>query len=193
LSYIAASLLALAISAQQAPEGVQPPAVATEIPVPVTAPADSPAPQPLSITLPAMTPVDIEILTPLNSKTTQIGTMFDIKLAQPIMLDGNTLVPAGALGKGEVVHAAKARAMGKAGEMILAARFIEFGGQKIKLRSFKFGPATGQSKRDEAFVASQLLLPAVLFIAGGNIDIPAGFKANAKTAEDMVIYQQEGQ
>jgi hypothetical protein len=146
-----------------------------------------------SITLPAMTPVDIEIITPLNSKTVQIGQSFDIRLRQAITLNGITVVPVGASGKGEVIHATKARAMGRAGEIILAARFIEFGSQKIPLRSFRFGETTGESNRDQALAAGIVFLPAMFVISGGNINIPSGTKAAAKTATDIVIFQQEGQ
>ncbi|NJS13490.1 MAG: hypothetical protein HC788_01425 [Sphingopyxis sp.] len=116
---------------------------------------DAAAPAPLSVpeaalTLPAFTMVEIEILTPLNSKTSRMGEMFPIRLAEPIIIDGTILVPAGATGEGEIIHAAKARAAGKAGEMILAARYIEHRGIRIALRSFKFGPATGKSNVQEA-------------------------------------------
>lgn len=144
------------------------------------------------LTLPAFTPVDIEILTLLNSKTSKMGEFFDIRLAEPMMLDGKIVVPAGALGKGEVIHAAKARAGGKAGELILTARYIEDKGQKILLRSFKFGPTTGTSKRDEALIVGAVIAaPLVLFIAGGNVDVPVGTRAQAKTSEDNILLKQE--
>jgi hypothetical protein len=144
------------------------------------------------VTLPAFTPVDIEILTPLNSKTTKMGEFFDIRLAEPIMLDGRIIVPAGAVGQGEVIHSAKARAGGKAGELILAARYIEDRGQKILLRSFKFGATTGKSNRDGALIAGVVVAaPLVLFISGGNVDVPAGTRAQAKTSEDNQVLKQE--
>jgi hypothetical protein len=144
------------------------------------------------LTLPAFTPVDIEILTPLNSKTSKMGEFFDVRLAEPIMLDGKIVVPAGALGKGEVIHAAKARAGGKAGELILTARYVEDKGQKILLRSFKFGPTTGKNKRDEALIAGAVIAaPLVLLIAGGNVDVPVGTRAQAKTSEDNMLSKQE--
>jgi hypothetical protein len=145
-----------------------------------------------TITLPAFTPVDIEILTPLNSKTSKMGEFFDIRLAEPIMLDGKTIVPAGAVGKGEVIHSAKARAGGKAGELILTARYIEDRGQKILLRSFKYGATTGASNSDSALIAGAVMgAPLVLFISGGNVDVPAGTRAQAKTSEDNQLSKQE--
>lgn len=145
-----------------------------------------------SVTLPAMTVVEIEILTPLNSKTSKMGEMFPIRLAEPIMLDGNVLVPAGATGEGEVIHAAKARAAGKAGEMILAARYIDYQGTRIVLRSFKFGPSTGKNNAKEALVAGAVVaIPLTLLIAGGNVDVPTGTRAHAKTAADTIFTEGE--
>ena len=153
---------------------------------PITAPNSG-------ITLPAFTPVDIEILTPLNSKISKMGDFFDIRLAKPIIFDGKIVVPAGAVGKGEVIHAAKARAAGKAGELILAARYIEDRGQKIQLRSFKFGETTGTSNRDGALIAGVVIAaPIILLISGGNVDVPAGTRAQAKTSEINAFLRQEG-
>jgi hypothetical protein len=143
--------------------------------------------------LPALTPVDIEILTALNSKTSKMGEFFDIRLAEPVILDGKIVIPAGAVGKGEVIHAAKARAAGKAGELILAARYIEDRGQKIRLRSFKFGESTGISNRDRALIAGALIaVPMTLLISGGNVNVPAGTRAQAKTSEINELLLQKG-
>jgi hypothetical protein len=144
--------------------------------------------------LPALSIVEIEIAEPLNSKTSKIGQFFSIKLSAPIILDGKELIPAGAMGKGEVIHAAKARAMGKAGELTLAARYIEHNGQRIALRSFQFGVSnTGKNNTKEALALGTVAVPLVLFVSGGNVDVPAGTAANAKTATDNVFTINGGQ
>jgi hypothetical protein len=159
---------------------------ATLPPVPPSvaiAPATAPC-----CTLPAMTVVDIEITEALSSKTSQIGQMFGIKLAEPVMLDGKILVPAGATGQGEVIHAAKARAAGKPGELIIAARYLDHGGTRLPLRSFKYGPTTGLNNVDKAAVVGMVIAsPLMLFISGGQVDVPAGMRANAKTSSDVLI------
>lgn len=141
-----------------------------------------------SFTLPAMTLLDIEIVDPLNSKTSLIGAFFDIRLAEPVMDNGVVIIPAGISGKGEVIHAAKARAAGKAGELIIAARYLDYEGLRIPLRSFKYGTSTGKSNRDEALIAgAAIATPLILFISGGNVDIPAGTRANAKIAAEITV------
>ncbi len=148
---------------------------------------------PALLSVPALKPVDLEILAPLNSKTSKIGEMFPIKLSAPLMLGDRVIVPAGAKGEGEVIHAAKARAAGKPGELILAARYIDHEGQRVRLRSFSFGPSsTGKSHVDTANainVASAVapIVPVVLFIVGGQVDVPAGTAAHAKLAEPLNV------
>jgi hypothetical protein len=172
--------MAWAVPALAKMDGTAPPAVqpAPAITLPMAA----------CCTLPAMTPIDIEITEALSSKTSQIGQMFGIKLAEPIMLDGTVLIPAGATGQGEVIHAAKARAAGKPGELIIAARYLDLAGTRLPLRSFKYGPTTGLNNVDKAAVVGMVIAsPLMLFISGGQVDVPAGMRANAKTSVDVLI------
>lgn len=142
-----------------------------------------------AITLPAMHPVSIEITEALNSKTSKIGQMFAIRLRAPITLDGKVIIPAGATGQGEVIHAARARAAGKAGELIIAARYLDYEGTKLPLRSLKYGAdMTGDNNSGAAIVASAAISSALaLFITGGQVDIPAGMPATAKLSQDVRI------
>lgn len=135
--------------------------------------------------------VDIVILDHLNSKLSHVGDTFRIALDRPILLDGKELVPAGIEGKGEVIHAARARAAGKAGEMILAARTLDWGGRIIKLRAFAFGHS-GRSQVTEAFVTGMIAGPVGFLISGGEVDVAAGTQAHAKLAEPIALQMPSG-
>ncbi|MDO7835381.1 hypothetical protein Q4610_10015 [Sphingobium sp. HBC34] len=139
---------------------------------------------PAATAVPAGTYVDFEILDPLNSKLSKPGDRFRIRTTVPVGANGATVVPAGALGEGEVIHAARARAAGKAGELILAARFIEHQGQRIALRSFRFAQA-GESRTDQAIIVGMVAVPVVLFMAGSDVDVPAGARGQAKLVADI--------
>lgn len=144
--------------------------------------------KPTCCTIPALTVVDIDILDSLDSKSSKPGDFFRIRLTEPIQIDGRTLVPAGTEGVGQVVHAAKARAAGKAGELILAARYLDYRGTQVKLRSFRYGASTGKSNVDTAAVVGiAVATPLILVIAGGEIRVPAGTRANAKTAFETML------
>ncbi|RHW17360.1 hypothetical protein D1610_10305 [Sphingomonas gilva] len=134
--------------------------------------------------LPAKTLVDIEITQALDSKTAKSGDRFTLRLASPIVVAGQTLVPAGVVGEGEVVHAAKARFGGKAGELVLAARFVDCGAVRVPLGYFKFG-AAGENRPGTALAASMVVPFAGLLIAGGEMRVVPGARANAKVRSDV--------
>ena len=146
-------------------------------------------------TIAKMTPVVIEILDPLGSKTSQSLESFRIRLAEPIMVDGTELVPAGAEGMGEVVHAKKAGGMGAAGELVLAARYLTVDGRELRLRSMELLEAVEGKDRmgtvhtlNIASAASPLPIGLIgFFVGGGNIEIPAGALASAKLAAPFEI------
>ncbi len=137
-----------------------------------------------ALTIAAKTIVEIEITQSLDSKTTKPGERFTIRLAEPIIVDGRTLVPAGMTGEGEVIHAAKARFGGKAGELVLAARYIDCGAVRVPLGYFKFG-AAGENRTGTALAASLLVPIAGFFIAGGEMRVTPGVRANARVRSDI--------
>lgn len=130
--------------------------------------------------------VVIQTLIPLSSLTSKSGERFPFELASPIVENGRTLVPAGLKGEGEVVHAAKAGWGGKAGEMIVNARFLDCGGVRLPIGRMKWS-AAGLDKRGDAMVAAMVFTPAMFLVSGGNIDIPAGAHGDAKLAADVTI------
>lgn len=139
---------------------------------------------PACCTIPALTEVEIEILATLNSQANKIGEKFPLRLAKPIIIDGKILVPAGAAGSGDVVHAAKSRFGGKPGEMILAARYLEHGGRRIPLRSLR-PTVRGQGKDNTetaAVVAIAVSGVLSMFITGGEVNVPTGTVMSAKVS-----------
>lgn len=139
------------------------------------------------LTVPALTPVRIQLLKTLGSATSNTGDLFPIRLAAPIMIDGKEAVPAGVTGLGEVVHAKKNGGAGAAGELVLAARYLEVGGKRLRLRSLRT-EQSGQSRIDTASIASATVLGVFGFlIKGGKLTIAEGSIVQAKTAEPFTI------
>jgi hypothetical protein len=85
------------------------------------------------------------------------------------------LIPAGSIATGEVIHADRARGLGKAGELIIAARFVTVGDRHIKLRSQL--SMTGQDKTLQAF----FLVP---WIHGKDLIVAADTEVIARTVVD---------
>jgi hypothetical protein len=133
------------------------------------------------------TMVEIAIDEPIDSKTAVIGQHFAIHLTTPLQLsDGNFVIAAGTHGVGEVIHAAKAHMGGKAGELILSARYLEVGGVQVPLRGFHIG---GQGKDNTGLVSAATMSfgLAGMLISGGEKRVPVGSIATAKIAVDTTL------
>lgn len=169
--------LTLALTAGNAVAQVDAPVVAAEaqaLPVPVP-PTD----------VPAGTLVHIRVDDNINGKTHKTGDWYAITLLQPVMFGDQILIPAGTTGRGQVVHSAKSSWGGKAGELILGARYLDYEGRQIPLRGMKLG-GVGGNNEGLAFGASVagglVAMPLIFALNGKNADIPAGMYATAKLA-----------
>lgn len=184
LDLIAGAALASAVCAgtasAQTAEAVEPPAA-------VEAPAAA-EPQTASVRLPVNMLVVFEFITPLSSKTARADEMFPIRLIQPIVVNGRVVAPRGTMGEGQVIQAAKSGWGGKAGELVVTARYLDVGGVRVPLRRFRMGePDTGKDRRDSAFVASMAVPLAGFFMNGGEKTVREGTVANAIIAADTDI------
>lgn len=159
------------------------------LPVQATSPAEeapdhepAPLPMPATVTVAALTPVTIEIAAMLGSKLSKTGDTFPIRLAAPILVDGNAVIPAGTGGMGEVVHAKKGGGSGAPGELVLAARYLDVDGRRLRLRSLHV-TAVGKDRIGEAGVVGVTFGVIGLLVTGGESIVPEGSIAEAKTAE----------
>ena len=132
------------------------------------------------------TAVAIEIVDPLSSALLKRGDQFKIRLAEPVTIEGEVVIAAGIEGIGEVVHAERSRAGGKAGELLIAARYLDYRGDKVRLRGLKLGGA-GKDNTGTALAVAIAAGPFALFVQGKEIVIPAGTRAQAKIAQETRI------
>ncbi|HEY1752507.1 MAG TPA: hypothetical protein VGG29_14710 [Caulobacteraceae bacterium] len=144
--------------------------------------------------MPARTEIQLELIDAVGSKTQHTGDVFAFRLAQPIAVDGAVVVPAGATGEGEVIDAAPAGMGGRAGKLVLAARYLTVGGVRLPLQSFKVGSGAGKAYANESLVAGEVvgaLVPGGAFVSllitGGNVVYPAGLLATAKLATAVTL------
>jgi len=185
-------MLSVAGAAQEpstAPTVSATPPAEPDAPVSVAEPLPAPC-----CTVPARTPIDIEFVDTINSRANNNGDRFAFRLAEPLVVDGQVLAPAGTPGVGEVVHAAHASFGGKAGELILAVRYLDLNGTRIPLRSLRYGPRQGRDNSGAvttgAMVAAAVLPVASVLafvISGGEVNIPAGTRANAMTSTEISL------
>jgi hypothetical protein len=141
---------------------------------------DVPAAPHATRVLPAETEIHLRLLEPVASNTHKHGDRFKLEVAEPVVVDGDVLIPAGAAVVGEVIHAAKAGFGGKGGELILTSRFVRVGEREVKLRSFSAG--NGSQRVNLALGLSFVLVG--VFVQGNNIALPAGADVFARLAAD---------
>lgn len=149
-------------------------------PPPVPSVAAEPTPCCLAV---AGTIIELQLVGPVSTRTARRGDQFEIRLAEPLVIDGKVVVPAGVMGLGQIVHAAGPSIGGKPGELILAARFLQFGDQRISLKAMKLGKAGNDNSA--AVLIGSMITPLAMFVTGGQVEIPAGTRANAKIAADF--------
>ncbi|WP_421837774.1 hypothetical protein [Novosphingobium sp.] len=164
---------------------------------PATVVAATPA-LPCDRCIPALAPVDLVLDTDLGSKISKTGETFAFHLARPIVIDGHELVPAGTPGQGEVIHAKKAGGSGTAGELVLAARYLSVGSQRLRLRSMHIAQRSEDAiGKVDAFNAATVMSPVPVAlvgfaITGRNNVFPKGTPAIAKTAEVFHVPSSDG-
>jgi len=133
------------------------------------------------VVVPALTQVPISIEEEIASNRHKPGHRFRIVVAEHVIVNDVVVIPAGSEGEGEVIHAAKSGAGGKAGELILAARYVRVGDVEVRLRSFALG-AIGKDRSGNALATSFVAGPFAMFVKGGAIVVPAQTVGIAKTA-----------
>lgn len=192
LRALSAAFLALSLSAAQAAGGTSDPAlpaadtmgdpgVAGQAPA---LPAEVAVAGP-GFTLPAGTELVFEMGEGVTSKTAMRGDRFALRLADEVRLDGQLLIPAGTPAMGEVVHADRARAGGQAGELILAARYLEWDGRQLPLSAFR--PGIGKNRTNTALGVTLAVGVVGFLVRGGDIEMPAGGLITAKLREAALL------
>jgi hypothetical protein len=137
------------------------------------------------------TAVTIEILEPLNSALLKRGDKFRLRLAEAVLVESKLVLASGLEGVGGIVHAEKSRSGGKAGELLIAARYLETSGTQVPLRGLKLG-GSGKDNTNAAMATAFAVGPFALFVRGREIVIPAGTLAQAKIAKELHLPAQSG-
>jgi hypothetical protein len=182
---------------EHAAAGIQPPQA--------TAKADASASAQLAVTLTqapaapadpccklaALTPVELEIVTPASTKTSRMGEEIRIRVVEPVSAGDKVLIPSGTEGFAEVIQVSRGGFGGKAGELVIGAPYLNLAGQRINLKRFRYGSASGKDRTGQAVIATAVVGLVGMFVSGGNIDIASGTRANAVLTTDTLIPVQQ--
>jgi hypothetical protein len=153
---------------------------------PIVGAAPSASSSAVAMTVPVGTIIEVQIVDTMSSKIAKQGETFALRLAKPIQVGGQILIPAGALGAGEVIDSQKGGFGGAAGKLVLSARYIEVNGARMPIRAMRIGVA-GDDYVKTAITIGFISPISSLFVTGGNVEVPAGTVAGAKVAADFVV------
>lgn len=165
---------------------------ASAAPVAPTAPAApeaavtpaAPAAPVAAAVVPNGTPIVVEFTDLVTTRTAVRDDMFNLKLAEPVMLNNVVVIPAGTPGKGQVIDVGKPGMAGKPGKLVLAARYLELDGKQIPIRGLKMA-AGGKSNTETAAVATIAVGIFGLAVTGGHMEVAPGTRAVAKLGVDF--------
>jgi hypothetical protein len=137
--------------------------------------------------VPAYTQLVLRMSQRMNSDEAHQGQTFRFKVAEDIVVDGKVAIPAGSYGEGEVIHARESGGRDHPGELVLAARYVEVDGRRIKLRSF----VAGATDRANDALAVPLFDKATGGGRGDPVNLGRDGLATARTAEDVLLAPQD--
>ena len=139
----------------------------------------------------ALTPVRLTMTAPISSVAAAPGQKFAFTLSEAIPLDDGRSIPAGTPGQGEVIQAFRSNMVGTGGELVLAARYLDFQGLRIPLRGLRFGSVGNNQGKTAKVVGTPAVAPlaemVTLTALTGEVRLPAGTIAEARVFADTRI------
>ncbi len=143
--------------------------------------------------VPAGTVVMVELVEPVSTKTQKTGDTFAIRLAEPVVVQGQVVLQAGTTGVGEVTDAAKPGLGGKGAKLVLSVRSLTGpGGTELPLKGLQLwaagqGHATAATALGLGGIGFAPLGVAGIVMHGGDATLPAGTQATAKLAASATL------
>ena len=141
-----------------------------------------------TVRAPANTVVMVELAREVSTKTAKPGDTFPIRLAEPLVIGNQLVLPVGTEGIGEVIEATKPGYGGKAAKLVLSAKTLTPPkGQPVPLKALQLsGAGKAQAAASNALGLGGIgfaPLGVVAFaIKSGDVGFPAGTMATAKLA-----------
>jgi hypothetical protein len=118
------------------------------------------------------TPVKLKLLHSLNSKILVADDPLNFSLAEDVLVDGKTVVRAGAAAIGRVRAAKPARTLGRGAEMSLEAQYLRAGQTRVPLRGTQM--REGADKKGETATLVVLFGLSALIKHGAEIEVKEG-------------------
>jgi hypothetical protein len=129
--------------------------------------------------------IRLMVLNEVSTRTARPGDRFVLRVDEPVVVEGVTLIPVGAKGWGEVLSAEKSGHIGKAGTLSARLVSVEVAGQQV--------PITGDARSAGDKGTGQMALgafglgPLALLTRGNDAKLKAGEVLSGYFEADMVF------
>lgn len=142
--------------------------------------------------VPAGSVVEVELAAPVSTQVQKAGDSFALRLAAPLVVNGQIVLRAGTPGAGVVIECAKPGLGGKPAKLVLAARYLTGRHGRVLLQGLQL---TGAG-RDRSMASNAVGLAGIAFaplgfvalaLTGGDVELPAGARATAKVVSDLTL------
>lgn len=146
--------------------------------------------RPYCCTLPEGAAVAVQLAKTVSTTNAKAGDRIPIRLAAPVIVDGQVVLTPGTPGVGHVVQASGPGLGGKGAKLVVSADSLTVGGGIVPLDGLQL-TGTGKDHSTAADIASlggwiSFPLGFVGFaVTGGDIEIPEGTNAAAKVAKTV--------
>jgi len=134
------------------------------------------------------TEVPVRLRTELTTerKALRVGQRFEIETSEPVLLGGQTVIPLGTTGVGEVTSVRNKGMWGKSGHFDVQLLYLRVGDRQIRLsgNADDKGVAGGGAA---VAVSALIFLPAGFFMTGTSARLPAGTIIKGFLAEDVPV------
>ncbi len=133
------------------------------------------------------TEVNLRLKEPLTTagKKLRVGYRFQMEVADPVMVNGQVVVPTGSPALGEITEVRNKGMWGKSGHLTGSVLYVNVNGRQIRLTgTFDDKGVTGTA----AVVGAVLLIPVVgFFTTGTSAHIPVNAPIKAFIGEDVPL------
>ena len=131
------------------------------------------------------TPIHVETRNEISSKTARAGDRIALVVAAPVVVDGVTLVPAGAPAWGEVSRSRGNGLLGRSGKLQIEIKEVSAGGRHIPVRGQR--NSKGHSGTIGAVGAGIVFLPLAIIVHGQDAKIKAGTGVDVFVDHDVPV------
>lgn len=144
-----------------------------------------PAPVQPNAVLQQGTPVHFVTQKELNSKHDRVSDRFELRVSEDVIINGVTVIPAGARGVGEITHIDKKGMFGKSGKIAARVLYVRVGQQNISMSGSANEAGSGGTAGVVA--AAVLFWPVAPFITGRSAALPPGSRMTGWVENDIPL------